>query len=355
MTPEGVKFWEEGPKGMATGIGSLPHLDPVKAVGAVLSHLTEAPFWPQLPRLGPQEGMTLQYLAGFPALGMVNGSPVVDTGEEGQGELAEFYREIVEGDLEAFALPEERARGYWAFEGALKAGRANGARFLKGHVTGPVTLASSLKDRAGRELTYDDNFREVVGEHIAASALWQVERLGRFGKDVIIFLDEPGMEVFGSAFSSLDGEMVLKLWQPALDKIAHAGALSGIHCCGNTDWTLLLQSDADIINFDAYQYLERLALYPLAVSNFLERGGVLAWGIVPSDERAEGETTDSLLEKLEKGMELFVSRGVDAALLRRRSIITPSCGMGSLQIGLSERVLELVADVCLKFRERHFP
>ena len=39
------------------------------------------------------------------------------------------------------------------------------------------------------------------------------------------------------------------------------GAIVGIHCCGKTDWSIITESNVDILNFDALYYAESLALY----------------------------------------------------------------------------------------------
>ena len=82
-------------------------------------------------------------------------------------------------------------------------------------------------------------------------------------------------------------------------------------------------------------------------------GGALAWGIVPTSEEARGETPESLLTKMEVGMKRFEEAGVDGDLLRRQCVITPSCGMGSLSVELTEYILELLSGTSKLFRERN--
>lgn len=336
---------------MATGIGSLPYQDPAAAVAAVLDRLPAFPFWPQLPRRTPLEGMTLQYLEGFPALrARCDGpDPIVDTSSGGLEELEGFWSRILEGDGEAFALSPERASGFYAFEETLGKDPPAGLRFVKGHVTGPVTLATSLKDQEGREVLHDPAWAEAVGAHVAQKAVWQARRLQRFGVPVMIFLDEPVMEVYGSAYSTLSRDAVLALWAPVLTGLRGLGALSGIHCCGNTDWALLCEAGTDVVNFDAYHYLEKLLLYPAELSAFLAGGGALAWGIVPTSDEARGETIETLGARLDAALAALAAEGVDEGLLRRQTLLTPSCGMGSLDCGLAEGVLELLAGVAQRF------
>ncbi len=317
----------------------------------MLARLPAFPFWPQLPRRSPLEGMTLQYLEGFPALRSrgEGADPYVDTSGEGLEELAGFWDRALSDRGEGFALSPERAPGFYAFETALGKAPPGGLRFLKGHVTGPVTLATSLKDGAGREVLHDPAWAEAVAAHVAQKALWQARRLQRFGVPVMIFLDEPVLEVYGSAYSTLSRDAVLALWTPTLAGLRAQGALSGIHCCGNTDWALLCEAGADVVNFDAYHYVEKLLLYPAEVAAFLSGGGALAWGVVPTSEEARGETGETLGARLDGAIAGLAAAGVDEGLLRRQALITPSCGMGSLSPALAETILDLLAGVAQRF------
>ncbi|TAL16641.1 hypothetical protein EPN96_08190 [bacterium] len=341
------------PNGIATGIGSFPFKDPEEAVRTVLKYLPECPFWPQLPRLSRLEGMTEQYVEGFPGLVETSGSERVDTVGKGQSELPAFYEKALSGSLEGFSLPEERAKGFYAFEKILEKERPQNLKFVKGHVTGPVTLASGLKDQNGRELVNDETFREAVAVKIAKNALWQVRRLERFGVPVVIFLDEPVMEVFGSAFSTLDKETVLSLWEPSLKALDEAGAISGIHCCGNTDWELLFDSGVGIVNFDAFNYVEKMLLYADKAKSFMDRGGALAWGIVPTSPEIKEVSAGDLLKKLNEGFSAFEKKGIPLDLLRRQCLLTPSCGMGSLSVEDTVDVLKKLSELSRMFRSQY--
>jgi methionine synthase II (cobalamin-independent) len=339
------------PRGLATGIGSLPHIDAAEAVGLVFERLPEFPFWPQLPRRSLLEGMTLQYLEGFPGVqtAEVGGDSVVDTGESGLQEIETFYAKILSEDPEHFAVSPERAPGFYAFEEALVQSRPPSLAYVKGHVTGPVTLGSSLKDLKAREIMHDETFREAVAALVAEKAVWQARRLARFGVPVVIFLDEPVMEVYGSAYSTLSRELVLSLWEPSLAALAKEGVLAGIHCCGNTDWSLLFECGADIVNFDAYHYLEKMLLYPAEASRHLSRGGVLAWGAIPTTDEARSHSALSLSRALDSWIARFAETGLDESVLRRQCLITPACGMGSLDRDLAELVLDLLTGVSKSF------
>jgi hypothetical protein len=163
----------------------------------------------------------------------------------------------------------------------------------------------------------------------------------------IIFFDEPSLSSFGSAFSSLGRDEVVLALNECADSIK---GLAGVHCCGNTDWGLILSTDMDILSFDAYGYLETVSLYPKPLKTFLERGGILAWGIVPTSETILKEDAQSLFKRFRAGLATLSKKGIDPELLQR-SMITPSCGTASLSIPLAERVCQLTAEVSKRLQE----
>jgi methionine synthase II (cobalamin-independent) len=112
---------------------------------------------------------------------------------------------------------------------------------------------------------------------------------------------------------------------------------------------VLLSTNLNILSFDAYGYLETLSLYPKELKAFLERGGILAWGIVPTSEDVLKEEAESLVKRFKEGVETLSKNGIDQTLLQR-AILTPSCGMASLPIHLAEKVCQLTAEVSKRLR-----
>ena len=110
------------------------------------------------------------------------------------------------------------------------------------------------------------------------------------------------------------------------------GGLAGVHCEANTDWSLLMETDLDILVFDAYDHMQSITLYPDHLHTFFERGGSLGWGIIPTLDReaAATETLESLTARFDDGLEQLVTKGFDKEQLLRRALITPSCGAGGV-------------------------
>jgi methionine synthase II (cobalamin-independent) len=218
-------------------------------------------------------------------------------------------------------------------------------------VTGPISFGLSVTDQNRRPLLYDEVLADAIAKHLRLKAAWQEAALKDVCPKTIISVDEPYLSSLGSAFVSTSREQVITLLAEVLGGIS---GIKAIHCCGNTDWSVLLQTSLDILSFDAYNYGETLALYPDEVNSFLSRGGVIAWGIVPNDEQAlNKETKDSIGDRLEKTMGLLSKKGVSYDTIKSQCLITPSCGLGSISIKAAARALELTAAVSADFRKSH--
>jgi methionine synthase II (cobalamin-independent) len=338
---------------IATGIGSLPITDADKAAALSLQYLPEAPFWPQLPQRDFREHMDVQYSETLPGLVMddVKKRVYFDTSRDLTPELEKFFERYLEKDYAFFRITEEYAPGFTAFIRALKKGLPPETRYLKGHVTGPLTAGISFKDETGKDIIHNELLFDAVVKGLAMKAAWQLQELKQFGKPVIIFIDEPSMESLGSAFSAVSSEIVSEKLNELIDTIHELGGIAGIHCCGNADWPMIFNTRVDIVNFDAFGYMEKVLLYPGDIKKFYSRGGALAWGVVPTGAFTGSETADLLVAKLEAGMKRLEKEDVDRATILRQGLITPSCGMGSLTPEKAEAVLKLLRGVSVRMQK----
>jgi methionine synthase II (cobalamin-independent) len=328
-------------------VGSLPHDEPREACSAIHAWLPELPGWPQLPRRSFLENMYVQFSEGFPGLVLEEDRIYVDRAQDLSSDLERLYTAYLENDLDAYAFDRSYAVGFAECLGD----EFSVCKAVKGQVTGPVSWALTVLDQDLRPILYDEVLADAVAKHLRLKAMWQERELRRLHPTSIIFLDEPYMTAFGSAYVSLTREQTLALLGEVLGGLQ---GLTGIHCCGNTDWSMVLSTPVDILSFDTYDYAESLSLYAQDVGDFLGRGGAIAWGIVPHEtEKLARETPQSLVERLLEAMNLLVEKGVDLDDLLSASLVSTCCGLGSLPVEDAERALELTAGVSEELRRRY--
>jgi methionine synthase II (cobalamin-independent) len=342
------------PHGLPVLIGSLPFAEHRQALQLVLDYTPEIPLWIQLP-VHKAEGMVAQFMPGMPGLCATSEGGFIDTAGAGFGdELIRFYEDylaVVEGRLDLgasrFLLHEDSARGFFVLVESLKRPSAHPIA-VKGQVTGPFTFCTAILDQNQKAIIYDEQIKDAAVKLLALKARWQVRQLSQFDCPVIIFFDEPALAGFGSSeFISISKDAIACSLEEVIAAVHAEGGLAGVHVCANTDWSLILDLTADIVSFDAYSYFDKFILYKNSIKAFLKAGKIIAWGIVPTlrVDQLEKETTGSLIDRWKEKAAQVEKLGVDARQLISQSLITPSCGAGSLSAELAIKAVRLTREV----------
>jgi hypothetical protein len=348
------------PSFMATGIGSMPFDDPQHAVELSLSRLPEAPFWPQLPRTGLNERMEIQYSEGMPCLIMDSEKNRIffDTSGDYSEAFAQFYEKYLAsveagGDLSCMAVSEAFSKGIYALERRL-ASATKKLPFVKVQTIGPCSFALTVTDQDKRAIYYNEEFRDMIVKALTMKCRWQIKKFQPYAEKVICFIDEPILAGFGSStYVSVKRQDVVNHLAEMIEAIHNDHALAGVHCCGNTEWSILMDAGVDIVSFDAFGFGETIAMYPEAVKKHLDRGGWLAWGVVPTSKAIREQNVPNLVLHFEKKMDHLASKGVDKHLISERAMITPSCGTGSLLPEDAEKVFETLDDLSKTMRAKY--
>jgi methionine synthase II (cobalamin-independent) len=332
---------------LPTAIGSMPQTDPKEACSVVAKYLPDLPAWPQLPKRSQLENMYAQFSEGFPGIALEGDKIYVDRTADFDSQMEQLYNAASEDNPDDYGISAEYAAGLHAFL-ALKERHPS---MVKGQVTGPITWGLCVTDREQRGILYDDLLAEALSKFLRLKAMWQESFLSQISPNTIIFVDEPYLTSLGTAFVAVPNEQVTNLLEEVFRGIE---GLKGVHCCGSTDWSLLLKSSADILSFDTYNYADSLSCYPAEVKAFLERGGSIAWGIIPNTEEASaGESVASLYDRLGEAMAPFTREGIPFKQLIAQGLLTPSCTLASVSAEAAIRALELLAELSARVRAKH--
>lgn len=343
------KVLEFNPDCRLTCIGSLPFIDGRQAVETIFEYSKDIPFWPQLPKRGFRESMLCQYIENFNFL-EISGQSIIVRKDYAQY-LEKFFSEVINKSRDYFKISSEYALGLKIFLDFLRQNRPK-CELLKGQITGPFTLGSGIKMPDGNNLLSDAQLLDCLVSGLAMKAAWQVNEFKRLSYRSIIFIDEPYLACFGSGFTPVLREDVIEIINRLIEAIGEPDCLIGLHCCSNTDWSMVLETGIDIVSFDAFSYMERFVLYPDDLKRFLKKGGIIAWGIVPTSEFEPTITIEDLTAKFEQGVNTLLKKGLDRDLILERSLLTPSCGMGTMSIGDTQAVIKLLSGLSTHLRDK---
>lgn len=320
------------PVGLSTGIGSLPHCDPSEAVDFVLRHAPRLPFAPSLPARSRREGMIAQAASGIAGIEVAaDGSLVFEERDIDPDAplLDPFFSSDAFGGLRAFLTAVAETTGP-----------------IKVSITGPVTLGVALH-AAG--LDADLAFR-VAGAttRARARALLDLVEPRVPQSHVVLFVDEPSLVALTERTFPIGPLEAVDLVSGTLADV-ETRATAGLHCCGPADWKLLLQAGPQVLSLPVDGGRAELAGGTLA--DFLERGGWIAWGAVPTD-RPVGSTVDRLWRQLSLLWCDLVGAGCDPVRLRTQAMITPACGLATHGVTQAEQVMELAAQLAERLHDQ---
>jgi len=323
---------------MITGIGSLPFQDVDRALDLIFTTCPDIPFWPQLPKRSPDENMYSTFLEHVPCIKWDREKNTVFMDTQDTEGIEGFYEDVMGENLDAFAMSEKVAPGFYKFLERLK-DISHGVKSIKGQLTGPFSMGLGLKDEKGVPVIYNYGFFDIIKKALHMKAQWMIKEIrSRYpDKDIIIFFDEPYMVSFGTAYVTIGKQEAISIFN---DVINGVDAIKGIHCCGNTDWSVLLGCDIDIINYDAFNYMDTIFYFQEELKGFLKRGGKISPGIVPSSDAVLDKTVDDmigLLKRFRKNME-----GLSEIKDEKSLLITTSCGLGSLNDKEALKAMELL-------------
>jgi hypothetical protein len=340
-----VAVWITPPSTLATGVGALPHRDPVAACDAVLRIFPECPFVPTLPNRGLQEQIVIMDSEPLPGRVVAEGKLTVNREQDLSAAMEQIYLDYLGKDAARYGPTPAYASGFHEMMGR----RLPSARYLKCQVTGPVTFGMQVVDRDRKPIAYDSQYADILPKMIGLRARYcEQEMRRRTGvAETLVVLNEPYLATLGSSVVPVDPAWVRSGWEE-MAAVVDGGL--GVHCCANTDWGFVLSLDPSVLSLDAYGTGREVLLYLDQITAYLERGGVIAWGIVPAEAATfASETLESLLGRFRAIRDTVTAR-MDPDVFDRHSLITPTCGIQGADEATAVRIMEAAAAIAVRVR-----
>ncbi|MCP3941544.1 MAG: hypothetical protein GY710_08695 [Desulfobacteraceae bacterium] len=300
---------------LTTAMAVMPHTDIDQALNAALS--LDIPFWPQLPNYSYYEDMYVQAAEHFPGI-------LLDMENKTLGFSMDKFIDEFEATMEHFEEPEyfDISPTYSSIYHKFLDVDLKDKPAIRGQLEGPISFGFNVLDQDDRPILFDDNIRPFMFEIMAKRINIQLKRLKEKNTNAFMFIDEPGMQFVFSAMSGY-GEQKAK---EDLDQFfSTIDAPKGIHLCGNPDWDFLLGLDMDVLSFDIYTNAQIFVSYDRSIKSFLDKGGILVWGIVPTSiETFEKENIDLLAFQLKTLWKALTKKGIPMEQILSQSLISPA-------------------------------
>jgi hypothetical protein len=309
---------------LTTAMAVMPHRDVERALELALS--LDVPFWPQLPHLNYYEDMYVQAAEHFPGI------------------LLDMDNRTLRFSMDKFVSEFEPALARMEEPSYLDISPAYSVvyhRFLqlelgaraaiRGQLEGPISFGLNVRDQDDRPIIFNDSLRPFMLEFMARRVNVQLQRLKERNPNAFMFVDEPGLQFIFSAmagYGDVAARADLERFFALIDRPR------GVHLCGNPDWDFLLNLDLDVLSLDMYSNGEVFVSYAKSLKKFLDRGGILIWGMVPTNFEPYGkESLESLEQRLISLWDVLGRKGIDRDFLLSRSMLSPAtCCLVNLDI-----------------------
>jgi len=300
---------------LTTAMAVMPHTDVERALDFALS--LDVPFWPQLPNYSYYEDMYVQAAEHFPGI-------LLDMEKRTLRFSIERFIDELEETMSHFEEPQyfDVSETYSVVYHRFLSLNLSDRPAIRGQLEGPISFGFNVLDQDERPILFDDTVRPFMLEFFARRINIQLERLKALNENAFMFIDEPGLQFLFSAMSGygdLKAKADLDLFFSMINRPR------GIHLCGNPDWDFLLGLDLDVLSMDIYTNAEIFSSYASSIKRFIEKGGVLVWGIVPTGmEIFEKESPDSLIAQMESVWQILGKKGIDIETMLTQSLLSPA-------------------------------
>jgi hypothetical protein len=331
---------------LTTAMAVMPHTDVQRALEAALS--LDLPFWPQLPNYSYTEDMYVQASEHFPGICLdLNNRKLSFSTDKFIAELEETLAHFEQPGY--FDVSAEYSVVYRQFVQLDLRDRPA----IRGQLEGPISFGFNVLDENDRPILFNDTVRPFMLEFMAKRINAQLQKLKTRNANAFMFVDEPGMQFL---FSALAGYGDIKAKTDLDQFFAMVERPRGIHLCGNPDWDFLLGLDLDVLSLDIYTHAEIFAAYATSIRKFLDRGGTIVWGIVPTGVEAfEKENYQRLVSQLENVWRVLRGKGIDMDLVLSRSLLSPAtCCLVNPDRGKTvEKAFDQIRQISRRMREHY--
>jgi len=331
---------------LTTAMAVMPHKDANKALETALE--LDIPFWPQLPLLNYYEDMYVQASENFPGI-------LLDPVNRKLGFSQEKFLSELEDVMAKFEDPAffDISEEYSAVYHSFLARDLQNHPAIRGQLEGPISFGFNILDQDERPILFDDTVRPFMFESMAKRVNTQLARLQEKNGNAFMFIDEPGLQFVFSAMSGYNDHQARQDMEAFFDMIERP---RGIHLCGNPDWDFLLNLDLDVLSLDIFTNAERFVSYASSIKRFLERGGVIVWGIVPTNvEPFEQQNQDLLITMLDNLWNQLREKNIDKQMLLSQSLLSPAtcCLVNPDVTATVEKGFEMIKQLSSRLRYKY--
>lgn len=325
-------------------VGALPY-NSVKSTTAMMAKLfQQTPFIAVLPNISKTESIKYRSLENLPGISYDEENLIIKVGTEEfrtrMFKLEKAFNKPEECSLEEYGFHAEFLEKFFQMIKKFKSPNA----YI--NILGPFTFSQMVSSVADKQILFDKSYKKLFIQAVCLKALWVMKEIKKYCATTVpvVIIEEPILNQFGvlkRENEEITEKFVIDLLSRVIKKLKQHGAIVGVQCMDKCDWSIPIRAGADLISFDAYNNPNNIAIIPKVLTEFLCKGGIVNWGIVPvtSDNIIKSLNIDYLQKRLATTMDGVVISGVPEDLLKKSSMVSLNGNTDKLSIMFAEKAI----------------
>ena len=331
-------------------LGALPYENIESATKMIAKLFDKLPYIALFPKIEKEDSVLKQTLENIPGIEFKSKRIYLKAGTkaytEGLLQLDKAFNSPSKENLEPYAINSHFFEKYLQIIKKFKSPNA------VVNLTGRFTISQLLNSAAEEQMLADKSFRKLFIQSVCIKALWAIEQIKAVSPTTvpIIILEEPMLGQLGNIKrenEEVTVDLVTNMFAKVIEKIKAEGAIVGIQCMEKCDWKIPINAGIDLISFDAYNNPNNLCIIPEKVTEFLERGGKINWGIVPvmTESIIKSSNIDFVFNRFTSTLESLILAGVSARLVYNSALVSIQGDVDKLPIIFAEKAIILATQL----------
>lgn len=267
-------------------LGILPHKSINAIVDIVSKYFPDTPFWAQMPNYAPSEGQFQQFVSGIPGVknDVLGKKCYLDTRsylyQSRSKEILKDYE-----DLSLSTLNKYKPNSVF-FDYFLRILEEQKPKHAKGQIVGPISLGLLLCDETGNPVIENRKAMDIIIKSVCLQMIAQICEMKTIYPAIVpyIFVEEPEInKAYAPEQACRSKKRILSILKSVAKAIKENGAIPVFHSNACQDWSLPISAGFEVLSFNAETQFVTIMSNSVKMDKFLNSGGKLAWGLIPSN------------------------------------------------------------------------
>ena len=321
--------------------GTLPYIDKSICKQNMIRLFEEIPYLPDLPVLSSEENVLNRTIENIPCFTKEKRLELIENDvKKIANKIDALYNSSDYAGLDAFKSSSLFFEDYIKIINRIKPQNT----IIR--LMGPFSLMKEISNIDLYKMISDRAFRKFFLQCIVLKAIWYINQVKSVSPDTapIILFEDYSLNKFGTLKlknETVTDDTITNIYQKLSQKIHSAGAYIGIECFEKCNWQLMIESNVDLISFNALNHHTSFSIITDKINSFLSKGGYINWAYIPTSNETSVKNIkiDEISRKLENIMNELVDDGVRRELLYNHSTVSVLGNVDKLPIIFAEKAL----------------